>query len=71
MDEAPLSGLRPHNLHYAKLPPACFLVALPLSSCPRPPSLSGYAESRYTAPFPLTCHASHPPQGGSLKALQT
>jgi hypothetical protein len=33
---------------------------------PGPPSLSDNAGSRCAAPFPLTCHASHPPQGGSL-----
>ena len=50
MDEAPLSGLRPHNLHYAKLPPAC-------CSYPRPPSVSGYGGSHCVARSRLACLA--------------
>ncbi len=40
-----------------------------LSSYPRPPSGSGCAGSRCAAPFPLTCHASHPPQCDSPNSL--
>jgi len=39
----------------------CFIV-------PAQPSLSGCAGSRCAAPFPLTCHASHPPQGAPSKS---